>query len=786
MATTDQSAETGLFTQEGERVPLTGVSVSGDITGRGAVLTVAQTFANRESRPLEAVYRFPLPEGCAVCGFRAEVGGRIVEGGVEEYDRAFEIYDDAMARGDGAWLLDEERPNIFTLSVGNLMPGATARVTIRLVSLLEEGAEGLRFFLPATISPRYVPAGTDRVGDIPESDRVNPPLAAEVPYGLRLRLHIHGRDGISGVSSPSHGITVRFDADPVVVEFASGEAAMDRDFVLDIARPERAVTQGFLCRNGRGWFAQVDFRPGAEDAGTAGRGPGELVFLLDCSGSMAGHSIGEAKKAIGILLRGLEPGRFFNLYRFGSRFERLFPEPIETTPENLRRALERIEGIEADLGGTEILAPLREIYASGPPAGGGTRSLVIVTDGQVGNEDEILDLVREHRAGTRVFSVGIGYGPNEFFIRGIARRGRGAAEMVAPGERIEPRLLGLYRKMLSPGVEDLRIDGLALAVQAPERAVAFDGSTVSLFARMDVEPSPEQEIRVRGLCDGADRYWRVKLRRVEAGDQPVPLLWARERIRDLEERPEDAAVRGSLQVGRKQGRIRDEIVSISKEFGVLSRSTSFVAVEQRAPQERSTEGAELRKVPVMLTRGWGGTPPVASLQQSRPMLEAFQRPLIDYCLEADAACLEAEAAPPPVASVSRRAEAAQASFCFEESKHESRMPDAADLLLRILDSQAPEGGFEIDDGLAEELGMDADEIRRAASALGGEASRRLVETAIVLALLEQRFAGRRSTWEPLTKKSRDWFERACRCFGAEIHGRPIGQWARDFVAGLGG
>lgn len=150
----------GLITREMVPVPLTGVTVEGEIVGRGARVKVTQEFANQEATAIEAVYKFPLPEGSAVCGFKAVVGERVIEGVIEERERAFEIYDKALSQGDRAFLLDEERPNIFTLSVGRIEPGESAAIEIEYITLLDAHGTEVRFFLPTTISPRHVPERT--------------------------------------------------------------------------------------------------------------------------------------------------------------------------------------------------------------------------------------------------------------------------------------------------------------------------------------------------------------------------------------------------------------------------------------------------------------------------------------------------------------------------------------------------------------------------------------------------------------------------------------------------
>ncbi|UCF37441.1 MAG: hypothetical protein JSU96_00795 [Acidobacteriota bacterium] len=215
-------------------VPLTGVEVDAEIAGRSSRVKISQKFCNREKVPVEAVYKFPLTEAASICGFRARVGEKVIEGNIEEREKAFEKYDEALEAGHGGYLLDEERPNIFTLSVGNLNPGAEAVLEIEYVTLLETHGREVRFSLPTTISPRYLPADAPDEDGIPAAAKVNPEFELDVPYGLRVQLRVHGRDGIESVESPSHSIKQSFGEDTLEIGLTAEEGKLDRDFVVNV------------------------------------------------------------------------------------------------------------------------------------------------------------------------------------------------------------------------------------------------------------------------------------------------------------------------------------------------------------------------------------------------------------------------------------------------------------------------------------------------------------------------------------------------------------------------
>ena len=311
-------------------IPLTGVKAQADILGRGAKIKVSQRFSNRELSAIEAVYRFPLPEGAAICGFRALIDERVIQGRVEEREKAFEIYDSALVEGHGAYLLDQERPNIFALSVGNLRPGCEVLMEIEYATLLDVSDNVVRFSLPTTISPRYIP-GAMEDGDIPTHAKVHPPYALEVPYGLSMSLNIHKGASVNSIESPSHAIKVdNMKGDPVTLNFSSEEVRMDRDFILTIGYEKAFQNRAFLQRTENDPFVQLDLNLDDKKAEESIIEPKEIIFVLDCSGSMTGDSITQAKKALGIALKALPTNVSFNICRFGSTFKFLFKTPRST------------------------------------------------------------------------------------------------------------------------------------------------------------------------------------------------------------------------------------------------------------------------------------------------------------------------------------------------------------------------------------------------------------------------------------------------------------------------
>lgn len=283
---------TGLVSKEG-RVPLLGVSVRAEMVEAGIHTTVKQRYRNREDAPIETIFKFPLPPDAAICGFRAVLDGREVVGEVEEKEKAFRDYDAAMGKGDFAALLDQERPDLFTASVGNLMPDREAMVEIRYIEPIRWEDGKIRFCIPTTIAPRYVPNGTDP--DDPEVNRVLPDYVLDVPYGFGLQFEARMASEIHWISSVSHKLKTQLNGTMATAHLEK-DASPNRDVVIEIAVARTHEPVAFISQGKDGYnYAMLRFIPEFDGIPYEGR---DIVFVLDRSGSMNGISINEARCAL--------------------------------------------------------------------------------------------------------------------------------------------------------------------------------------------------------------------------------------------------------------------------------------------------------------------------------------------------------------------------------------------------------------------------------------------------------------------------------------------------------
>jgi hypothetical protein len=749
-------------------VPLAGVSVDVHIHDVFADVTITQRYRNCEAQPIEVVYVFPLDDGATVCGFEAVVGDVHYVGEVKDREAAFEEYDTAISQGHGAYLLDEERPDVFTASLGNVPPGAEVLLKLTYVTELAFEGDAVRFMLPTTVSPRFAPA-EDRVGvGRSEAEALNPPVAWRVPYGLDLSVTVALTGVIAGIASPSHPVAVRLDGTRATVTLAQRDAALDRDFVLLVTPAGAHVAHAVIERDDAGTHAvAVVFRPQFD----VQQAPAEIIFLVDRSGSMGGSSIAEVRNALQICLRSLTTGCRFNILGFGSTFESLFPESRPYDETSLAEASAHVASLDATLGGTKIL-PALEFALRQPRQAGMPRQVIVLTDGQVTNTDAVLALVRRHASNTRVFAFGIGRGASLHLVRGMARAGGGVAEFISPGERIEPKVMRQFERLLAPALGDVTVDwGVMEVTQAPAAPPpVFAGGCVIVYGLAEAVRDTSVTLTATGPAGPVSVSVPLDASQAVAG-RVVVRLAARARIRELEESPNGLAVRGSRQVRRKTDRVPQEIVRLATTYGLASRETSFVAVERRTTP---VEGeVQLRRVPVALTSGWGGLEERAGTGMFAATLCS---PAPDLLLRTGERAMGAAwDSEPPLQSPPSPAHDAFEELAFENADSYARLrmkggpprptpstrrAAAAGPFEALVALQRADGSWELTAEFAQVLGSRLRALEAEVRQVTGpeEEARRAWATALALVWLERQGADRCAEWRLLAGKAERWLD----------------------------
>jgi Ca-activated chloride channel family protein len=596
-----------LRSAEGHPVPLLGVSLTGAVYGAQARVVLRQRYRNVEAKPIEAVYTFPVPSDAVLAGFAMECAGRRLEGEVKEREEAFLAYDEALSKGHGAALLEEERRNVFTASVGNLLPGEETIIEVAYVQRLAADEGALRLMIPTLVAPRYVPGAPagDRSGHgfsgptdrVPDADRITPRIG-DVDYGLELDLVFDlGRD--VSIESPSHAITVTAgEGGRRRVQLKSANVPLDRDLVL-LASGAPGVAAGVVAdkrAGAEGTFA-LTVVPDLFDPSRRA-GAHDVVFVVDVSGSMDGESIEQARTAMRLCLRHLAEGDRFGIIAFSNRFESFQSALVPFTQKTLSQADAFVAGLVAN-GGTEMLEPLLAA-ASQLADARRDRLVVLLTDGQVGNEAEIVERVLEKAAGSiRFYTFGIGTNVSDLLVRDLARRTRAAAELIHPGERIDEKVTAQFARATAARVDELslRLVGVDGGELAPaELPPLVDGEPWVVYGRYEEPGAGHAELR--GTLRGEAFFLRVPVElSTEAARPGLAALWAGARIRDLEE--------GEAKLeGRRLDAQKKRIVALSVEHGVASKHASFVVIEKRTGERRAKGQPEARPVPVHGPAGW--------------------------------------------------------------------------------------------------------------------------------------------------------------------------------------
>ncbi|GGL09581.1 hypothetical protein Sme01_00560 [Sphaerisporangium melleum] len=598
-------------------LPLENVEVEADITALTGGVEVTQGFRNPHDVPLEATYIFPLPDRAAVTAFRMEADDRVVEGVLKERGQARQDYDQAIAEGKRAAIAEEERPDVFTMRVGNILPGerVTVRLTLSQPLPYEDGAATFRF--PLVVAPRYIPgAPLDGAGagdgvapdtdTVPDASRITPPvLLPGFPNPVRLALTARvdpaGLD-LTEMRSSLHVVT----EEEGLVRLQPGER-LDRDFVLRLSFgassalafvPDRPAGESADAEttapagedaDGNGTFVLTVVPPADEEVQ---RRPRDVALLLDRSGSMTGWKMVAARRAAARIVDTLTFADRFAVLSFDSvveRPERLDPGLVPATDRNRYRAVEHLARLEAR-GGTEMLQPMEQALAllDDPER---ERVLVLVTDGQVGNEDQILERLGARLAAVRVHTVGIDRAVNAGFLGRLAGLGAGRCELVESEDRLDEAMEHIHRRIGSPLVTGLTLKAEGLEVvpgSVTHLGSLYSGVPLTVYGRY--RGAGRGTLTVHGLL-GDGRPWERRLEGRPARGEAPRAIWARAHLRRLEDR---------YAVGEHA--LEQEIVAASLRHTVLCRFTAFVAVDTRVVAEGGPRHRVLQ--PVEPPSGW--------------------------------------------------------------------------------------------------------------------------------------------------------------------------------------
>ncbi|MFO1423243.1 MAG: VIT domain-containing protein [Candidatus Competibacteraceae bacterium] len=575
---------------------LRATAISGRLQGLLGEITIAQTYQNAESVNIEAVFTFPVPVEAVLLGVDIQIDDRLLQGRVLPRRQAENAYEDAVSGGDGAILLQEAGRGLYTVSVGNLLPGQTAKLRYRYALLSVWNGDTLRLQLPTTIAPRYGDPG--QAGLQPHQI---PAVDLDADNRFSLELELGGPLRQATVESPSHRISVEVGAEVLRVRLAGGPALMDRDFILNIQGSAEARAALGLCAPDRdGWVALASFQ--SELAGHADAGGRDCVLIADCSGSMAGDSIAQTRAALLAILDRLQPADRFNLIAFGSQPRAFFTGLHSADDRGLAQARALVAGLDANMGGTEIGAALQLAYRQRQ---GGALDILLMTDGEAWNAEALA--VEARQSSCRIFTVGVGAAVAEGLVRGLAEATGGACEFVHPNEDMAARIVRHFERIRAPRAEAAMTWPVEPTRRLPERIErVFSGDTLHLLAWLPTRPEGPATLNLT-LSDGRCLPQTVTL-------EPWPVA-------------ETADTLPRLAAARRIARLSAEDATVlAVQYQLVTPHTHFLMVDVRAEGEKATELPELRAVPHMLAAGWGG---VGSVAAAAPCMAAMEPPAFE-------------------------------------------------------------------------------------------------------------------------------------------------------------
>ena len=594
--------------------PLKHTDVRAGISGFLARVTVTQTFANTASQNIEAVYTFPLPQDAAVDDMTIQIGDRTVRGLIKRREEARAIYENAKRTGHVAALLDQERPNIFTQSVANILPGEQVTVTISYVETLRYEAGSYEFVFPMVVGPRYIPGqptgyqgsgwalDTNRV---PDASRITPWVAAKgtrAGHDISLEIALDAGVPIQEMRSKTHEIDIdRKGPSRATVRLRDEATIPNKDFILkyDVAGAQVADAILSTPAPGRskptgGYFTMI-LQPPAR-LPESDIQPKELVFVLDTSGSMWGFPLEKAKQVISRALDELYPGDTFNLITFSGDTHIVFPEPVYPTAENIRKAKE-VLATRTGGGGTEMMKAIRAALVPSDKQDH-VRVVCFLTDGYVGNDMEIVGEVQKH-PNARVFAFGIGTAVNRFLLDKMAEAGRGAVEYVNLADKADEAADRFYERVRSPLLTDLYVDwgGLPVTDVYPQRLPdLFSGQPVIISGRY-TQPATGT-VHLKGTRAGGPFSRDIPVT-FSASTPPFDALagyWARRRIDDLMSQDWLGMQRGAM-----KPELQAQITQLGLDYRLMTQFTSFVAVEDKVVTKNGQP--ERVQVPVEMPEG---------------------------------------------------------------------------------------------------------------------------------------------------------------------------------------
>lgn len=530
------------------------VKITGDVIGKFGTFDIEQVYKNNTKDVLEVGYTFPIVETATVVGFEINVGDRVLRGKCKEKGEAKKEYQKNIVKGNSAYMMEQETDNIFKISVGKIDRDEEVKIKIQYIDRFEIIDNTIQILMPTLVTPRYKSKITSKL------------VYGKVDYTIDFNINIDKTINIKSISSSSHRINV-IDEDKIKrVEVLNYD--LSKDFKLNIELKNELLSNAITSKTRDGKdMIYLSFMPEILDSYEDSEK--EYLFIIDVSGSMMGEKLDETKKAVIECLKQLDIGDKFNIIPFESEFEAMNIKSIEYNEENMRKAEKYINNLEP-LGGTEILDPIKfALYEKNTD-----KIILLFTDGQVGNEDEIIKFVEDNVNRSRIFPFGIDTNVNSSFIKQLAKAGNGKAELIQPKEKIDDKIIRTFARIQTPLLEEIRIDygNNTVLDEIREEKCLFNYEFFNVFAKIE---KLEDDIQLKGEILDKEYIWKINKDNIYNTEVDLEVLFAKQEMDRLDEYIRNIHEDDKIENYKKM------IIELSEKYNINSKYTSFITVYER-------------------------------------------------------------------------------------------------------------------------------------------------------------------------------------------------------------
>ena len=530
------------------------VKITGNVIGKFGTFEIEQVYKNNTKDVLEVGYTFPIVETATVVGFEINVGDRVLKGKCKEKGEAKKEYQRNIVKGNSAYMMEQETDNIFKISVGKIDRDEEVKIKIQYVDKFEITDNTIQVLMPTLVTPRYKSKITSKL------------VYGKVDYTIDFNININKTINRKSISCSSHKINVIDEDKRERVEVLNYD--LSKDFKLNIELKNELSSNAITSKTRDGKdMIYLSFMPEILDSYEDSEK--EYLFIIDVSGSMMGEKLKETKHAVIECLKQLDTGDKFNIIPFESDFEAMNIKSIEYNEENMEKAIKYINSLKP-LGGTEILDPIKfALYERDTE-----KIILLFTDGQVGNEDEIIKFVEDNINRSRIFPFGIDTNVNSSFIKQLAKAGNGKAELIQPKEKIDDKIIRTFARIQTPLLEEIKIDygNNKVLDEIREEKCLFNYEFFNVFAKIE---KLEDDIQLKGKILDKQYIWKINKDNIYNTEVDLEVLFAKQEMERLEEYIRNTYEDDKIENYKKM------IIELSEKYNINSKYTSFITVYER-------------------------------------------------------------------------------------------------------------------------------------------------------------------------------------------------------------